>query len=467
MRVVAVLLALVLAACIGGGGDKAASLPADAKPAAPVTPTDWNALSRAVAERGTIPVVVALNTDFTPEGYLSASARAKQRADIRKLADQLSARFRGITPPAGIDLQGTDEAPFVTLNANAQILDLLRQLPFVKSVAQDQPAPLVPPESGGDAPAPPLSTGPAAQVPTNQAWPAWDVKRVNAPAAWAQGYDGRGQTIAIIDTGVEASHPYLAGKVVDEACYSLRNACPNGGPEQLGPGAAAPCKQLECGHGTHVAGIAAGRDGVAPGANLMAIQVFSPDDNSAHATSFAADQILALRHVYDLRNRFHIAAVNISIGAPSDVNDGYCDDRADRAGFWAWAATLRSVGIATVVASGNRGLSHSVDSPACTSSAISVGNTTVDAGGSDAVVQSSNASAVLSLLAPGTRVPSSVVGGRYGYLSGTSMSAPHVAGAIALLRQARHLSVAKEVQALRSSGHAVVDPRNVLTFTEI
>src|SRR5207302_8189847 len=196
------------------------------------------------------------------EGYLSTKDAAKQRAQIRRIAQQLESRFRGITLPAGIQLRGSESVPFVTLNANAEVLGVLRRLRYVKSVAEDHPEPLPPPETDGEAPAPPLASGPEGQVPTNQTWPSWDVKQVKAPDAWAQGFDGRGQTIAVVDTGVEANHPYLGGKVAEQACYSLGNACPNGTPEQVGPGAAAPCQAPECKHGTHVAGIAAGRYGV-------------------------------------------------------------------------------------------------------------------------------------------------------------------------------------------------------------
>lgn len=106
---------------------------------------------------------------------------------------------------------------------------------------------------------------------------------VQADQAWTEGFDGTGQTVAIVDSGVDAAHPMLAGKVVDEACFSSNASCPNGRTQQSGTGSATPCSYTEdaCGHGTHVAGIAAGSwpseglFGVARGARIIAVQVFS------------------------------------------------------------------------------------------------------------------------------------------------------------------------------------------------
>src|SRR5262249_56202127 len=91
--------------------------------------------------------------------------------------------------------------------------------------------------------------------------------------------------------GVEWAEPFLAGKVVEEACYSTTSGaqsttlCPNGAQQQIGPGAAAPCplEAQGCWHGTHVAGIVAGNGtaadlpiwGVGKGANLIAIRALS------------------------------------------------------------------------------------------------------------------------------------------------------------------------------------------------
>ena len=173
------------------------------------------------------------------------------------------------------------------------------------------------------------------------------------------------------DTGIQASHPALAGKIVAEGCYSTlaygssAGGCPNGSWTQTGAGAARYCSySSSCSHGTHVAGTAAGSYGVARAAKIMPVQVFHRDAASGNALSYTSDQLWGLKHVYDRRNQYSIAAVNLSIGS-----GGYtapCDDRTSSSSFYAWAAALRSVGIATVVAAGNDGYYNGLSSPACT-----------------------------------------------------------------------------------------------------
>ena len=142
---------------------------------------------------------------------------------------------------------------------------------------------------------------------------------VEADQAWSAGYDGTGTVIAVLDTGVDKTHPFLAGKVVEEACFSKtepglsQTLCPNGLDQQIGPGAAVPCTLTNCFHGTHVAGIAAGNDasapepmaGVAKGAGVFAIQVFTRVIDPANCGgaapcigAFSSDIIAALERVY-------------------------------------------------------------------------------------------------------------------------------------------------------------------------
>ncbi|HKX56434.1 MAG TPA: S8 family serine peptidase, partial [Xanthomonadales bacterium] len=115
-------------------------------------------------------------------------------------------------------------------------------------------------------------------------------------------------------------------------------------------------------------------------------------------------------------------------------------------------------------ASGNDGSKNAVRQPGCISSAISVGNTT-DA---DSIADSSNVANFLDLLAPGSNIISAFPGGSEITNSGTSMSAPHVAGAWAVLRQAHPAASIDEIlQALRMTGTSVNDQRIGGTVTDM
>src|SRR5262249_17479553 len=104
---------------------------------------------------------------------------------------------------------------------------------------------------------------------------------IGAPDVGQLGGRRAGQAGASRDTGVDSTHPFLAGRIVAEACFSsrslaigARSVCPNGETAQIGQGAARPCNSDGCEHGTHVAGIAAGKgdrfSGIAPDAQIIA-----------------------------------------------------------------------------------------------------------------------------------------------------------------------------------------------------
>lgn len=307
------------------------------------------------------------------------------------------------------------------------------------------------------------------------------------------GWNGTGTTIAVLDTGIDRDHPFFAGRIVDEACFSSSSAsdgtvslCPNNQPSQTGPGAAdAETTQCivnganACSHGTHVAGIAAGRmttgapsSGVAPEARLLPIQVFSRVDNPLTCAlggaptpcflSYTSDQKLALEYVSRVVRTHNIAAVNMSLGGGRPYSQA-CDADPSAGAVKSEFDTLVGLGVAPVVAAGNSGFTNGVASPACISTAVTVGATD-DA---DALAPFTNRGPLLDLFAPGVAINSAVPDDVYGDKSGTSMSAPHVAGAFALMRQRfPEFTVAQSLQRLRDTGNPVqFDASGMLVIT--
>lgn len=273
------------------------------------------------------------------------------------------------------------------------------------------------------------------------------------------GAGGRGQVVAVVDTGIDDTHPFLRGKVVNGACFSYLGQCPGGVTRAEGPSAGRPLFPASVGgdHGTHVAGIVAGSgggmQGVAPEAQLLAAQAFSLAPNGKRATSHDSDLLAALDWIYGQRNRYRIAAVNLSLGGGA-FNAG-CDAFAGP--YLQMFRLLRQAGIVPVVASGNDSLPNQIARPACVSGALSVGS--IDK--ARTVSWFSNANPSLHLLAPGHEIVSSTFQGQFVPYSGTSMAAPHVAGALAALRSA-HPSASAElaVQALLTTGPSVIDARS-------
>ena len=290
------------------------------------------------------------------------------------------------------------------------------------------------------------------------------IETTGALYAWNKGYTGSGQYIAILDTGILSTHEMFKDKKIIEACFSSRGSCPGGTKELKGKGAAAPhsssFKDYE--HGTHVSGIAAGRsssvEGVAKGADIIAVQVFSIFTNDRECgteeiclRSLLSDQLAALEYIYELSKEYPIAAVNMSFG--SGTSSSFCENS-----FSTIIEKLTNAGVAVVAAAGNSSGSKDctrTTSPACIEKTISVGSI-----GSGYIESdfSMFLKGVTDIMAPGERIRSAVAKGNsaYGVYSGTSMSTPQVSGAFAIFRQAdKQAPVADLVKALKDTQGAI------------
>ncbi len=249
--------------------------------------------------------------------------------------------------------------------------------------------------------------------------------QVRAPQAWAAGYTGQGVKVAVLDTGADFAHPDLQGRIAARADFTVED------------GDAAD----RHGHGTHVAATIAGsgvasegqRRGVAPGARLLVGKVLGDSGEGTDSQVIAGMEWAAER----------ADVVNMSLGGwePSDGTDPMS---------LALDELTAKHGTLFVVAAGNDGpFDGTISSPAAAASALTVG--AVDR--SDRLADFSSRGPLVNtraakpeLVAPGVDIVAAraagtslgtIVDARYTSLSGTSMAAPHAAGAAAILAQ-RH-----------------------------
>lgn len=279
---------------------------------------------------------------------------------------------------------------------------------------------------------------------------------VQQPAVVQQlGRTGAGYSVAVLDSGVT----YTRGEF---------GAC-------TAPGVPAGCRvvaafdtalednQLDAlGHGTWVAGTVAA---MAPGAGIIAIDVF----NGSGAQ--VADVIEGIDWAIAHRDEYHIAAINLSI-ATSYRRTTPCTTDSHRAAV----VRARDAGIPTIVASGNGGYTDGLSSPACIPEAVSVGavfdayiggsfsftdsasgrSCTVSKPTADQAACYANSAGFLTLLAPGSKI--GVTGS---VVNGTSFAAPHVAGAIAVLRESFPAETPDRILGrLTAGGRPITDYRN-------
>jgi subtilisin family serine protease len=387
------------------------------------------------------PVPAALESEALARGKVRVIVRLAPSASRAERGARQDAALARAAGPARAAARRYAHLDAVALEASALELHALAALPEVAELLVD--GPLAAPSLDG--------TGPI----------------VGATATKAAGFTGAGTAIAILDTGVDKTHPFFGNRVTAEACFSGNGNCPNGQATQLGPGAGVPCDfATPCYHGTHVAGIAASSDpvyqGVAPGAQLVSIQIFSRFDGAdctgtgydPCALALPSDILAAIDHARTLAATLPLVAANMSFGGGTYYGRSGCDN--GNALTKQAIDLLLAAGVASVAASGNDYWPDAMSAPGCISSAVGVG--AVD--DSDQVAVFSNSMYMLDFFAPGVLVRSSMPGGATATLNGTSMATPHVAGAFAVLRQASPgATIAALETALENTGLAVVDTR--------
>ena len=310
---------------------------------------------------------------------------------------------------------------------------------------------------------------------------------INADNVWTD-YTGSGETVCVIDTGVDYNHPDLG----DPSCEIGQTI--NGTIDPTWT----DCGQViggydfvnddddpidDNGHGTHVAGIIASQNstykGVAPGANIVALKTLNSTGSGLFSdTAAAIDWCIFYKDTYD------ISVISMSLGDGGEYDESEIASECDPYLTATMISTAFDQDIFVSVASGNEAHENGISYPACASKAISVGgvydanvgeitwgsspptckDTTTAA---DQIVCHTNRDEILDFLAPGAFITSPIPSG-FGTYGGTSMATPHVAGVAALLLEASpSLTPTQLKDILKSTGISISDSETGLSFPRI
>lgn len=259
-------------------------------------------------------------------------------------------------------------------------------------------------------------------IPNDPSFPSlWGMTKIQTPSAWDL-TTGVGVVVAVVDTGVNHTHPDLTANI-----WANPGEIPNNGIDDDGNGYVDDTRGWNFvsnnnapndghSHGTHVSGIIAavgnnnvGVIGVAPGSQIMAIKGLG-DDGSGYDADLAQGIVYAADNGADV--------INMSWGGTGD--SPVIEEAVQYA---------HSLGVVLIAAAGNSGIDASLFLPAKYTSVV-----TVSAFNSvDALASFSNFGQKIDVAAPGVGILSTVPGGFYSSFNGTSMASPHVAGLAALI----------------------------------
>ncbi len=253
---------------------------------------------------------------------------------------------------------------------------------------------------------------PASGAPDDPYYTAYqaDLSLIRVPDAWRTTTGTPSTIVAIIDTGLTTGNPDLAGVAVVDPFNEITGT--------------ADVTDAN-GHGTHIAGTIAARTnngvgvaGIAPGASIMPVKVCDDDGNCWNSDVLAG---------VDYAVAHGASVINVSLGAPLNA--------AGIAAFQPTYDDAARAGVVVVAAAGNTG-DGAIEYPAAFNHVISVAATDSATTNPDAVASFSTHNAYVDIAAPGVAIVSTLPDGTYGYMSGTSMAAPHVAAVAALVRSA-------------------------------